>query len=123
MLALMKRLTNSVFGKLVVMVIVIGMAFFGVDTIVSQIRGGLGANMAQAGARGFDAADIDRRVENVLREQNATAEKPITKTDALENGLIDMIFESESARINILGYGASLGIKPSTIICRTLKVK
>jgi len=114
MLALMKRLTNSVFGKLVVMVIVIGMAFFGVDTIVSQIRGGLGANIAQAGARGFDAADLDRRVETVLRNMNATSDTPITKTDALENGMIDQIFESESARITILGYGASLGLKPST---------
>lgn len=114
MLALMKRLTNSVFGKLVVMIIIVGMAFFGVDTIVSQIRGGLGANVAQAGARGFDPAELDRRVENVLRNMNATSEKPITKTEALENGMIDQIFESETARITVLGYAASVGLKPST---------
>ncbi len=125
MLALMKRLTNSVFGKLVVMVIVVGMAFFGVDTIVSQIRGGLGANLAQAGSRGFDATDLDRRVETVLRNMNATSEKPVTKTEALENGMIDQIFESESARINILGYGASLGLKPSTeaILAQTRSIE
>ncbi len=125
MLALMKRLTNSVFGKLVVMIIVVGMAFFGVDTIVSQIRGGLGANLAQAGSRGFDATDLDRRVETVLRNMNATSEKPITKTEALENGMIDQIFESESARINILGYGASLGLKPSTeaILAQTRSIE
>lgn len=114
MLALMKRLTNSVFGKVVVMIIVIGMAFWGVDSIFNLVRGGLGANIAQAGARGFDPSDLDRRVESVLRNMNATSEKPITKTEALENGLIDQIFTSETARITALGYGASLGIASST---------
>jgi len=114
MLALMKRLTNSVFGKIVVMIIVVGMAFWGVDGIVNQIRNGLGANIAQAGSRGFDPTDLDRRVESVLRNMNATSEKPVTKSEALENGLIDQIYESETARITVLGYGASLGLSPST---------
>jgi len=114
MLALMKRLTNSVFGKLVVMIIVIGMAFWGVDSIFNLVRGGLGANIAQAGSRGFDPTDLDRRVESVLRNMNATSEKPVTKTEALENGLVDQIYASETARITALGYGASLGIAPST---------
>ncbi|MGA1342179.1 MAG: peptidyl-prolyl cis-trans isomerase, partial [Hyphomonas sp.] len=114
MLALMKRLTNSVFGKFVVMIIIVGMAFFGVDSIVSQIRGGLGANIAQAGARGFDPAELDRRVESVLRNINAASEKPLTKSDALENGEIDRIVEAETARITVLGYAARLGLKPST---------
>ena len=114
MLALMKRLTNSVFGKIVVMIIVVGMAFWGVDGVVNQIRNGLGANIAQAGSRGFDPTDLDRRVESILRNMNATSEKPVTKTEALENGLIDQIYESESARITVLGYGAGLGLAPST---------
>lgn len=114
MLALMKRLTNSVFGKIVVMIIVVGMAFWGVDGIVNQIRNGLGANIVQAGSRGFDPTDLDRRVESVLRNMNATSEKPVTKTEALENGLVDQIYESEMARITVLGYGASLGLAPST---------
>ncbi len=114
MLALMKRLTNSVFGKLVVMIIIIGMAFWGVDSIFNLVRGGLGANITQAGSRGFDPSDLDRRVESVLRNMNATSEKPVTKTEALENGLIDQIYGSEAARITALGYGASLGIAPST---------
>lgn len=114
MLALMKRLTNSVFGKFVVMIIIVGMAFFGVDTIVSQIRGGLGANIAQAGARGFDPADLDRRVESVLRNMNAASERPLTKSEALETGEIDRIVAAETARITVLGYAASLGLQPST---------
>ncbi|MFN7178635.1 SurA N-terminal domain-containing protein [Hyphomonas sp.] len=114
MLALMKRLTNTVFGKIVVMIIVVGMAFFGVDTIVNQIQGGLGANIAQAGSRGFDATDLDRRVETVLRNMNQTSERPITKSEALENGMIDQIVAQESARVTILGYAASIGLAAST---------
>ena len=48
MISLMKRLTNSVFGKAVLMIIVAGMALWGVDQMFNQIRGGLGANIAQA---------------------------------------------------------------------------
>jgi peptidyl-prolyl cis-trans isomerase D len=114
MIAFMKRLTNSVFGKIVLMVIVVGMAFFGVDQVFNVIRGGLGSNIAQAGTRGFDFADLDRRVETVLRNMNQTSEQPVTKTEALTNGLIDQIYASESARITVLGYGASLGVSPST---------
>ncbi|HAY05614.1 MAG TPA: hypothetical protein DCY26_03050 [Hyphomonas sp.] len=114
MLALMKRLTNTVFGKIVVMIIVVGMAFFGVDTIVNQIQGGLGANIAQAGSRGFSAADLDRRVETVLRNMNQTSERPITKTEALENGMIDQIVAQESARVTVLGFAGSIGLSTST---------
>lgn len=114
MISLMKRLTNSVFGKAVLMIIVAGMALWGVDQMFNQIRGGLGANIAQAGSRGFDPTDLDRRVESVLRNMNATSEKPVTKTEALENGIVDQIVASETARITALGYGASLGIAPST---------
>ncbi|MBA3069685.1 MAG: hypothetical protein FP825_14535 [Hyphomonas sp.] len=114
MISLMKRLTNSVFGKLVLMIIIVGMAFFGVDQVVNVLRGGLGASIAQAGSRGFDPADLDRRVEAVLRNMNATSEQPVTKTEALANGLIDQIYASETARITVLGYGAGLGLAPST---------
>ncbi|HRJ01578.1 MAG TPA: SurA N-terminal domain-containing protein [Hyphomonas sp.] len=110
----MKRLTNTVFGKIVVMIIVVGMAFFGVDTIVNQIQGGLGANIAQAGSRGFSAADLDRRVETVLRNMNQTSERPITKTEALENGMIDQIVAQESARVTVLGFAGSIGLSTST---------
>lgn len=114
MIAIMKRLTNSVFGKIILMIVIVGMAFFGVDSVVNVLRSGLGSNVAQAGSRGFDPADLDRRVETVLRNMNTTSEQPVTKTEALTNGLIDQIFESETARITVLGYGASLGVSPST---------
>lgn len=113
MLALMKKLTRSPLGKLVLMIVIVGMAFWGVDAIVNQMRSGLGANVVSAGSRGLDPADLDFRVETVLRNINATAERPMSKSEALEQGLIDQIVEVEKARITRLGYGESIGISPS----------
>lgn len=113
MLALMKKLTRSPLGKLVLMIVVVGMALWGVDQIVNQMRSGLGANVVSAGTRGLDPADLDFRVETVLRNINATADKPVSKSEALEEGIIDQIVEVEKARIIRLGYGESIGISPS----------
>ena len=113
MLALMKKLTRSPLGKLVLMIVVVGMALWGVDQIFNQVRSGLGANIVSAGSRGLDPADLDFRVESVLRNINSTAERPMSKSEALEEGLIDQIIEVEKARITRLGYGESIGISPS----------
>lgn len=113
MLALMKKMTRSPVGKLVLMIVIVGMAFWGVDAIVNQMRSGLGANVVSAGSRGLDPAGLDFRVETVLRNINATSERPMSKSEALEEGLIDQIVEVEKARIIRLGYGESVGISPS----------
>lgn len=113
MLALMKKLTRSPLGKLVLMIVVVGMALWGVDQIFSQVRSGLGANIVSAGTRGIDPADLDFRVETVLRNINASADRPMSKSEALEEGLIDQIIDVEKARITRLGYGESIGISPS----------
>lgn len=113
MLAFMKKMTRSPLGKLVLMIVIVGMAFWGVDQIVNQMRSGLGANIVAAGTRGLDPADLDFRVETALRNINATAETPMSKSEALEDGLIDQIIAVEKARIIRLGYGDSIGISPS----------
>ncbi len=114
MLALMKSLMNSFVGKIIIMIIIAGMAFWGVDQMFAQLRGGLGSDMAKAGSRGFDAAVFDRRVETVLRNINAEADEPMTKPELLEDGLIDQIFQLESAKLTLLGYADSIGVRPST---------
>ena len=114
MLALMKSLMNSFVGKIVVMIIIAGMAFWGVDQMFAQICGGLGSNMAAAGSRGFDAAAFDRRVESVVRNINADSEEPVTKPDLVEQGIIDQIFNMEAAKLTLLGYADSIGVRPST---------
>lgn len=114
MLALMKSLMNSIFGKVVVVVIIFGMAFWGVDQMFAQLRGGLGSNLAQAGARGVDVTALDARVENVLRRMNATSAQPISKENALDQGIVDEIFAIEKARITALGFAQKVGVRTST---------
>ncbi len=122
MLALMKSLMNSIFGKIVVAVIIFGMAFWGVDQMFAQLRGGLGANLAQAGARGVDAVALDARVENVLRRMNATSPEPISKEQALDQGIVDEIFAIEKARVTALGFAERVGIRTSaTRVVETLR--
>ena len=114
MLALMKSLMNSFVGKIIVMIIIAGMAFWGVDQMLAQLRGGIGSNMAAAGSRGFDAVTFDRRVESVIRNINADSEEPVTKPELLEQGVIDQVFQLEAAKLTLLGYADSIGVHPST---------
>jgi peptidyl-prolyl cis-trans isomerase D len=114
MLAVMKSLMNSIFGKIVVMIICAGMALWGADQAWTAVNSGLGGNLAGAGTRGMDATSLDRRVETLLRNINTNAEKPITKSEAVEQGIVDQVFELEKSRIVSLGYANAIGIKPST---------
>lgn len=113
MLALMKSLMNSFVGKIIVMIIIAGMAFWGVDQMFAQIRGGIGSDMAAAGSRSFDPATFDRRVESVIRNINVESEEPVTKPELLEQGVIDQVFQLEAAKLTLLGYADSIGIQPS----------
>ena len=114
MLALMKSLMNSIFGKIIVMIIIAGMAFWGADSAWTTMSTGLGSNLAAAGPRGIDMTTLDRRVENLLRNLNANADKPITKSEAADQGIVDQVFELEKAKIVNLGYAGTIGVEPST---------
>tara|TARA_R110002096_G_scaffold153469_4_gene317245 strand:- start:3295 stop:5208 length:1914 start_codon:yes stop_codon:yes gene_type:complete len=114
MLALMKSLMNSIFGKIVVMIIIAGMAFWGADQAWTTMNGGLGSNLAAAGPRNIDMTTFDSRVENLLRNLNANAEKPITKSEAADQGIVDQVFQLEKSKIISLGYASTIGVTPST---------
>lgn len=114
MLTSFKNLLRTPFGKVIMMIIIVGMAAWGVDEVFNQLRSGIGSNIARAGTRSLEPADFDRRVDAILRNINATSESAISKSDALESGLIDQIIQFEKERLVRLGYGESLGLSPST---------
>ncbi len=114
MLGFMKRLSRSFFGKLVLMVIIAGMAFWGVDAVFNQIRNGLGSDLAAAGGEAISVTAFDKRVENVLRNINASSQDPMTKAQAVEQGYVDQAFEVQKSRLVNLGYARQLGVDPST---------
>ena len=95
------------------MIMIAGMAFWGMDQMFTQIRSGLGANLAGAGDRSLDPATFDRRVEVVLQNMNAESESPITKSDALEDGLIDQIYRMQVSELTYLGFASTIGVDPS----------
>ncbi|MEZ5998462.1 MAG: SurA N-terminal domain-containing protein [Hyphomonas sp.] len=114
MLALMKSLTQSFLGKIIAMIIIAGMAFWGVDQMVNQFRNGLGSNLMAAGSEAMDLPTLDRRVDVLLKNLNSQSEEPITKEEAAQRGMIDQVFELMKSRTLNLGFARKIGVQPST---------
>ena len=114
MLALMKRLTQSILGKFIAMIIIAGMAFWGVDQIFNQVRNGLGSDLMAAGKSSVTVEGFDRRIEVMLRNVNQQNDNPITKDQAVERGMVDQVFQLEQSQTTILGFASKIGVAPST---------
>jgi peptidyl-prolyl cis-trans isomerase D len=114
MISIMRRVSNSFLGRVVLMLMVVGMAFWGADTSISMIRSGLGGGLATAGGRSVNAGDLDRRIETYLRNVNQQSPEPVSKADVAENGVIDQIFTMESSKLSSLGYARTLGLEATT---------
>ena len=114
MLALMKRLTQSILGKFIAMIIIAGMAFWGVDQIFNQVRNGLGSDLLAAGNSSVTVAEFDRRIEVMLRNVNQQSDDPITKDQAIERGMVDQVFQLQQSQTTLLGFASKIGIQPST---------
>lgn len=114
MLALMKRLTQSILGKFIAMIIIAGMAFWGVDQIFNQVRNGLGSDLMAAGKSSVTVEGFDRRIEVMLRNVNQQNDNPITKDQAAERGMVDQVFQLEQSQTTILGFASKIGVAPST---------
>ena len=93
MLALMKRLTQTILGKFIAMIIIAGMAFWGVDQVFNQVRNGLGSDLLAAGRSSVTVDAFDRRIEVMLRNVNQQSDDPITKEQAIERGMVDQVFQ------------------------------
>ncbi|KCZ87755.1 peptidylprolyl isomerase [Hyphomonas jannaschiana] len=114
MLALMKRLTQSILGKFIAMIIIAGMAFWGVDQIFNQVRNGLGSDLLAAGKSSVTVEAFDRRIEVMLRNVNQQSDDPITKEQAMERGMVDQVFQLQQSQTTMLGFASKIGIEPST---------
>ncbi|MEZ6000680.1 SurA N-terminal domain-containing protein [Hyphomonas sp.] len=110
----MKRLTQSILGKFIAMIIIAGMAFWGVDQIFNQVRNGLGSDLMAAGKSSVTVEAFDRRIEVMLRNVNQQNDNPITKDQAVERGMVDQIFQLEQSQTTLLGFASKIGVVPST---------
>jgi peptidyl-prolyl cis-trans isomerase D len=109
MMATIKKLMKSFLGTIVLLVIIVGMAAWGIEDI---FRGNLGGSMVEAGSRSLSADALDRRVENVLRNLNDTSEKPLNKNEAVDQGIVDQVFAIEISKVAHLGYANQIGAIP-----------
>lgn len=108
-MATIKKLMKSFLGTIVLLVIIVGMAAWGIEDI---FRGNLGGSMVEAGSRTLSAETLDRRVENVLRNLNDTSEKPLNKNEAVDQGIVDQVFAIEVSKVAHLGYANQIGAIP-----------
>jgi len=124
MLAIMKRLTQSFVGKLIAMILVVGMAAWGVENIFNQVRNGLGSDLMAAGDASVGVDAFDRRIEMLLRNVNQQSETPISKEDAVQRGMVDQVFALDQSQTRNLGYAGKIGVIPSTdaVIAQLKKV-
>ncbi|MEM1087498.1 MAG: SurA N-terminal domain-containing protein [Pseudomonadota bacterium] len=107
MLTLLRNMLRSKLGLLVFALIIVAMAGWGMTDVFS---GNLGSNLAVAGKRTLTDGQFDAAVERELRTRDDGAGRSLTKEQALEQGLIDQIYNREQFRIALRAYGDALGI-------------
>ncbi|MEO0550979.1 MAG: SurA N-terminal domain-containing protein [Pseudomonadota bacterium] len=107
MLTLMRGLLRSKLGLLVFGLVIVAMAGWGVTDVFG---GGLGNNLAGAGKRTLSESEFDGLVERGLRNATDTQGRSLTKEQALEQGLIDQIFQREQFDLSLRAYADSVGV-------------
>jgi peptidyl-prolyl cis-trans isomerase D len=107
MLTGLKKFMLSTVGKVILFFSVVAMALgFGFNDI---FNGNFGGALVQAGDRALTADTLDRRVENLLRNLNTNGQRPISKPEAVEQGLVDQVFALEYSKAANMGYAAIIG--------------
>jgi len=110
MLTMMRNLLSSKLGLGLFGLIIIAMAGWGVTDIFS---GGLGTNLAKAGSRELTLERFETQVEQYLRVQRQSGGEIVSRRDAVEQGVMDQLFNIEVARSAVLGFGERIGANAS----------
>ncbi|MDJ0920842.1 MAG: SurA N-terminal domain-containing protein [Henriciella sp.] len=107
MLTLMRGLLRSKLGVGVFLLVIVAMAGWGITDVFG---GGLGNNLAGAGNRTLSDTEFDGMVERGLRNATDSQGRSLTKEQALEQGLIDQIFQREQFDLSLRAYADSVGV-------------
>ncbi len=106
MLTMMRNMLRTKAAGLLFLLLIIAMGAWGVTDVFS---GGLGRNLVGAGDRVISDQDFNRTVERILRNQTDDRGRSLTKEQALENGLVDRIFQQEQINLALRAYGDKVG--------------
>lgn len=106
MLTLIRNMLRTRLAGLLFLLIIIAMGAWGVTDVFS---GNLGNNLAAAGDVKFSEAQLDQEVERELRSATDDRGRALSKAQAVEQGLVDQIYQRELFRTALVAYADRLG--------------
>ena len=110
MLTMFRKMLRSKIGPVLFGLVIVGMAVWGIDDIFS----GGGSGMIKAGNRSVTLQEFDQTVRDRLSDLSRQQQRAVTLAEAVDNGIVDQLFQQELSRILVLGYGEQIGGRAST---------
>lgn len=108
MLTLIRNMLRTKLAGLLFVLLIVAMGAWGVTDVFS---GNLGNNMAAAGDVKFSEAQLDQEVERELRAITDQGGRAISKAQAVEQGLVDQVYQREIFRTALVAYAGKLGAR------------
>ncbi|WP_300378835.1 SurA N-terminal domain-containing protein [Henriciella sp.] len=108
MLTLIRNMLRTKLAGLLFVLLIVAMGAWGATDVFS---GNLGNNMAAAGNVKFSEAQLDQEVERELRAITDQGGRAISKAQAVEQGLVDQVYQRELFRTALVAYAGQLGAR------------
>lgn len=111
MLTPLRNMLRSPAAGGIFVIVIIAMAAWGVTDIFA---GGSGNNLVSAGERGVSDRSFDSTLERVLRTQTDDRGRSLTKEQAMQQGIVDGLFQDMSRETLLTAYADKQGISATT---------
>ncbi|MEM9053777.1 MAG: SurA N-terminal domain-containing protein [Pseudomonadota bacterium] len=111
MLTPLRNMLRSKASGGIFVLLIVAMAAWGVTDIFA---GGGGANFVSVGERDVSSRAFDAQVERVLRRATDDRGRSLTKEEALEQGIIDEVFQDLLSQTILTAYADEQGISATT---------
>ncbi len=112
MLTPLRNMLRSPAAGGIFVLVIIAMAAWGVTDIFA---GGSGNNLVSAGNRAVSDRSLDSTIERVLRIQTDDRGRSLTKEEAMEQGILDSVFQDLSRETLLTAYADKQGISATTM--------
>lgn len=111
MLTPLRNMLRSPAAGGIFVLLIIAMAAWGVTDIFA---GGSGNNLVTAGDRKVSDRTFDATLERILRNQTDDRGRSLTKEEAMEQGIVDGVFQELSRETLLTAYADTQGIAATT---------
>lgn len=111
MLTPLRNLLRSPAAGGIFVLLIIAMAAWGVTDIFAS---GSGNNLVSAGDRAVSDRTFDATIERVLRTQTDDRGRSLTKEEAMQQGIVDAVFQDLSRETLLTAYADKQGISATT---------